>query len=245
MHAEVDEVNIGRRYVAFVLCILFVLSTFATSFWGAWGNTLFVAGDLGTVFFCLIIILYVIGHWHNVSKKSLIIQRRNLFILIGLVFASQFFNLAISAGKPEFLNVIYVVFGIVMVILNLLVGGEKRSPKSRYLPDSARRRLFMFLLVILLLGDITALNRDIGSAKISIQINEAFIAVLTFSAIVLSLIWNKSKKKIKRRDILIFIVLAAMLFIYLFDILVERNGASSGTIADMIMVALLMCNIFV
>ena len=81
-------------------------------------------------FFCLILILYVISRWKDVSNKSLRIQRRSLFILMGFVFVSQFFNLAISAGKPLFLNVVYVIFGIVMVILNLLVGGGKRSLRA-------------------------------------------------------------------------------------------------------------------
>ncbi|MCL4375448.1 hypothetical protein M1394_01440 [Candidatus Marsarchaeota archaeon] len=245
MHTEVDEVNIGRRYVALVLCILFITSTFATGFWGAWGNWLFVAGDLGTAFFCLILILYVISRWKDVSDKALETQRRSLFILMGLVFVSQFFNLAISAGKPLFLNAVYVIFGIVMVILNLLVGGEKRSPKSRYLPDSAKKRLFLFLLFILLLGDITALNRDVGTARISIQINEATIAILAFASIMLSFMWGNNKKGIRKRDMLILIALIAMLFVYFFDIFIEKNGASSGTVADIIIVALLICNVFV
>ena len=84
-----------------------------------------------------------------------------------------------------------------------------------------------------------------GTARISIQINEATIAILAFASIMLSFMWGNNKKGIRKRDMLILIALIAMLFVYFFDIFIEKNGASSGTVADIIIVALLICNIFV
>jgi hypothetical protein len=194
------ELYIAKRYVAFVFAMLAVLGYPATMFFEVKQRNLLL---LEVIIFIIGIgiVAYIARSRKKNSSRELRKQIRTIAFLLAIDTALQFFCVVLTIHLAVFVDMIYITVGFMAVILNLVSGEAVNSFMSRHLPDSARKRAWTYMIILLLLSNVAAVNRDISNPNVIIPIDEIIIILVSFVLLwLVRFVSLSTKKRLVKRD---------------------------------------------
>ena len=239
------ELYIARRYVALIFALFAVVGFPATRFFDVPVSELLFS-EIGIMLFGIVIVSYILKHGKERKKKALQQQAKVLIAFFIGATVIQVFNVVLAIHTKIFEDMIYLTIAFMAVILNMVSGEPVSSFMSRHLPDSARRRAWTYMIILLLLSNVAAVNRDIGKPNVIIPIDEMIIVIISF--VLLWLVMSKSlstKKGLVKRDKWIRIIVVLGIAVFLFDMMNNGTGINSfGDIGGIIIFSFMLLTAF-
>ena len=234
------ELYLGRRYVAVMYSLIAIIGLVSTKFFGS-GPGFFLISEILILIIGLTIVVYILQNRNNKSLKALRMQNKIVLALLLIALAFQGINIIEKLNTPIFSDMLASTMGFVLVILNMVSGSPSRSYMSRYLPESAKQRAWMYIILFRLFTDVANTNQNIADPS------EYIVPLLLFviSLIIFLLLIMKSlasRKKAERRDKYIVALLVISTALLLFEMFAIRISSARmfEDVAGLVIIGLML-----
>ncbi len=116
------ELEVERRYVFFLLSLLFIISTLLTDFWGIGTSDLGkILGDLVTLFITMLIAYFILRNWNERNGRKLSHQNNAIVFMMVIAVAFQLYGYYTDLNTQYSVSNVQVILGLVLAILNRYV----------------------------------------------------------------------------------------------------------------------------
>ena len=240
-----NELYIARRYVALVFALLAVIGFPATGFFGVPIGTLFFS-ETGIMILGIVIVSFIWMHRKESRKRELKKGERILIVFFILGTLAQLFNVVLSINLKIFPDMIYLTIAFMAVILNMVSGTPVKTFMSRYVPESAKRRAWMYMIIMILLSNFVTFNQILLSFNLFAIINYSLLIILSLSIFVLVVSGGHSKTRARKRDKTIFALLLLLAALFLLG--TYKSGGHGpyyfGDIGGIVIAGLMIFTVF-